>query len=170
MPNFPKLWYVCTHPQACSSHVHAYISVKSLVHMLQLYLVYTFITKIMCTYMYIPQSLNFFRVKIWDKNFLPWIFFSWLFPTTSFSQTTISVKSRVYRLQLLCNTFITIVTTLVGWIPQVIVTVTCEVINTNYRQRHQRVEDGCPTFTYHIKFTLCILNRITVTLHCGFDN
>ena len=40
----------------------------------------------------------------------------------------ISVKSRAHMLQLLCNTFITIVTTLVGWMPQVIVTLTPEVI------------------------------------------
>ena len=43
----------------------------------------------------------------------------------------ISGKSLTFKLQLLRNTSIAIVTIPVGWIPQVIVTLVCEVTKTN---------------------------------------
>ena len=43
----------------------------------------------------------------------------------------ISGKSQVHMLQMLCNTFMAIVTTPVVWMPQVIVTILCVVISKN---------------------------------------
>ena len=58
--------------------------------------------------------------------------------------------------------FIAIVTTLVGWIPQVTVTVSREVIIIG-----KDLKIAIPTFTYCTKFTLCTLkpmNNCDITL------
>ena len=85
-----------------------------------------------------------------------------------------SGKLWMHMLQMLCNTFIDIVTTLVCWMPQVIVTLVslCEVISTNYLllMHYSYVVKGLSTYTDLLcsDSTLYIKpDATTVTLHCG---